>query len=215
MMKISVAEKLARLIKDYPNLIRCQPEIAAAFYAMRDCFTMGGKLLVCGNGGSAADSEHIVGELMKGFQLRREIKAEDRKRLQAAYPDNGEYLANKLQSALAAFSLVSQTALNSAFSNDIDPDMIYAQQIYGYGKQSDVLVAISTSGNSANIVNAVMVAKVFAIKTVGLTGETGGRLKDYCDILIRVPAWETFRIQEYHLPIYHTLCAMLEDEFFR
>jgi D-sedoheptulose 7-phosphate isomerase len=203
-----------RLFIRFPELIVCQEALFDAFSALRECYTAGGKVLVCGNGGSAADAEHIVGELMKGFQLRRKIKREDREKLKLSAPGSFEYLAGNLQGALPAFSLVSQTALLSAFGNDIAPDMVYAQQVYGYARKGDILIAISTSGNSPNVIHAVMVAKAFEAGTIGLTGEEGGRLKEFCNILIKAPARETYKIQEYHLPIYHTLCAMLEVEFF-
>ena len=203
------------LIENRPELKNCKSSIEQAFNLLKQCYTYQGKVLVCGNGGSAADSEHIVGELMKGFRNVRRICDENKERLQDEFPEDAEYLSSNLQGALPAISLVSQSAVFTAFINDVAADMIYAQQVYGYGKSGDVLIGISTSGNSKNVVNAIKVAKAFGIRTLGLTGENGGMMDKICDVNIKVPAKETFRIQEYHLPIYHALCAMLEAEFFK
>jgi len=202
------------LLTRFPELIICREAIGKAFSVLRQCYAAGGKVLVCGNGGSAADAEHITAELMKEFQLNRRITLADREKLQQTSFENIEYLANHLHRTLPTVSLVSQAALLSAVSNDLAFDMVYAQQVYGYARPGDTLVAISTSGNSPNIVNAVIVANAFGVNTIGLTGETGGRLHGLCHVLIAAPAKETYLIQEYHLPIYHTLCAMLEAEFF-
>jgi D-sedoheptulose 7-phosphate isomerase len=174
----------------------------------------GGKLLICGNGGSAADSEHIVGELMKGYLSKRPLPDPVRQRFSAVFPDDGAYLADHLQGALPAISLVSQSSLLTAFANDVAADLIFAQQVYGYGRPGDVLLAISTSGNAANVVRAIQVARVQGLKSIGLTGRDGGALKTLCDLAIRVPADTTPTIQEYHIAVYHTLCALLEEEFF-
>lgn len=170
--------------------------------------------MVCGNGGSSADSEHIVGELMKGFILKRQVLQSDLDKLNSLYPDDGSFLAANLQRALPALSLSSHTALTSAFVNDICPNMVFAQQVFGLGRTGDALLGISTSGNSANVLNAMKVAKLMCIKTIGLTGGDGGILASLSDVAIIAPAVETYRVQEYHLPIYHALCAMLENEFF-
>jgi D-sedoheptulose 7-phosphate isomerase len=170
--------------------------------------------MTCGNGGSASDAEHIVGELMKSFKLKRPVTDAQREALVAAFPVDGTYLAGHLQRGIRAISLVSQSSLSSAFINDVAPDMVFAQQVFGYGSAGDVLLAISTSGNSKNVVNACKVAHTFGIGTIGMTGEHGGKLMEICDVTIRVPACETFRVQEYHLPVYHTLCAMLEMDMF-
>ena len=170
--------------------------------------------MVCGNGGSAADSEHIVGELMKGFLKKRQISEKEKDKLKSLFPGEWDYLSKNLQGALPAISLVSHPALSSAFINDVAADMVFAQQVYGYAKAGDVLLGISTSGNAKNVANAVMVARAAGMKTIGLTGGKGGFLQSLCDVTIRVPADETFKIQEYHLPVYHALCAMLEEEFF-
>jgi D-sedoheptulose 7-phosphate isomerase len=173
---------------------------------MEASFASGGKLLVCGNGGSAADADHIVGELMKGFYKKRSLPAEEASKL-------GEY-ARYLQGALPAIALTQHAALSTAFLNDVNPEMGFAQQVYGYGRDGDVLLGISTSGNSKNVCNAVRVAMNLGIKTIGLTGRKGGRLSEISDVCIGVPADITADIQELHLPIYHTLCAMLEELFF-
>ncbi len=213
-MKKQVDEIFQQLLSRNPDL-RVQGEnILKAYEIIKESYQNGGKVLICGNGGSAADSEHIVGELMKGFMLRRPIGYETRDKLQKLFPDDGQYLADNLQGALPALSLVSHSAISSAFINDVQADMVFAQQVYGYGKQGDVLLGISTSGNSANVINAVKIAKSLEMKTIGLTGETCSKIKKLCDVTICAPDTETYRIQEYHLPIYHALCAMIEEDFF-
>jgi len=206
---------------DFPGFLRnnselkiCEEDIIRAFVLIRDCFKNNGKLLICGNGGSAADSEHIVSELMKGFRLKRELTLDDENKLKEAFPDDSGYLINHLQRALPAISLASHTAFMTAYANDEEPDMVFAQQVYGYGRKYDVLLALSTSGSSANVVNAVKTAKAFGLSVVGMTGRSGGKMKDLCDVCIRVPANETYHIQQYHQAIYHALCALLEDDFF-
>ena len=198
----------------YPDLDPCLNSVERAFRLLESSFSQGGKLLICGNGGSAADSEHIVGELMKGFELKRPIPEEVKRELTRAFPEEGSRLAEHLQSALPALSLVSQSALLTAVANDVAADMVYAQQVYGYGTQGDVLLAISTSGNSPSILNALRVARVRGLSTLGLTGKSGGQMQNLCDVAIRVPSAATLEIQERHLPIYHTLCLMLEQTFF-
>jgi len=205
---------LDRLIANYPDLAVCRAEIQAAGELLLACFRGGGKLLVAGNGGSASDSEHIVGELMKGYRLKRPIPAAARQRLASAWPEHGLYLADHLQGALPAISLVSQAALITAFANDVAADMIFAQQVYGYGRPGDVLLAITTSGNSPNILHAARVARALDLRVVGLTGRGGGALKPLCDVTIGVPAEGATDVQERHLPIYHALCADLEAAFF-
>ena len=171
---------------------------------MLDTYKKGGKILVCGNGGSASDADHIVGELMKGF-------LKDRKVTDERIPQE---LREKLQGALPAISLCAHTSLMTATMNDNDADMIFAQQVYGYANENDLLIALSTSGNSKNVVNAVKVAKALGVKVIALIGETGGVLKGLADITICAPSTETYKIQEYHLPIYHYLCAKVEEEIF-
>ena len=195
---------LNELFERYPALQICEKDIEDALKLLIDTYKNDGKVLVCGNGGSAADSEHIVGELMKGFVLQRPVK-DDR------VPHN---LACKLQGALPAISLVSQSGVLSAFINDVEPDMMYAQLVYGYGKEGDLLICISTSGNSKNCVSAAEVAKCIGVKVLSLTGEKESRLSQISDCTVKVPDTETFKVQEYHLPVYHFLCAMTEKYFF-
>lgn len=207
-------ETIAALVARYPDLESCGSDVERALDVLRDAFAGGGKLLVCGNGGSAADSEHIVGELMKGFYSRRPLGAEARTRLADLGSADGGYLSDNLQGALPAISLVSHTALTTAIANDVAPDMVFAQQVYGFGRPGDALLCISTSGDSANVVRAAQVGKAFGLGVVGLTGAAGGRLAEWCDVCVRVPHTEVSRVQERHLPIYHALCQALEREYF-
>ncbi|MDR1981538.1 MAG: SIS domain-containing protein [Tannerellaceae bacterium] len=213
-MKESTREELELVFNHFPELSVCKETISSAFGYMLACYRNRGLIMTCGNGGSASDAGHIVGELMKGFKLKRPITPEQRQRLEASCAGDGGYLADHLQGAIPAISLVSQTAISSAFINDVAADMVFAQQVFGYGKTADLLIGLSTSGNSANVVNACKVAKALGMKTIGFTGEQGGILSGICDVTITVPAHETYRVQEYHLPIYHALCAMLEKEVF-
>ena len=192
------------LLTRYPALASCEEAIRAALDLIVDTYRRGGKVLVCGNGGSAADSEHIVGELMKGFMLKRPVSD----------PRIPEDLREGLQGSLPAISLPSQSGILSAFANDVDPQMVYAQMVYGYADEKDLVIGISTSGNSANVVNAMRVAKAVGASTLALTGEKASRLSALCDVTVRVPACETYQIQEYHLPVYHYLCAAAEACFF-
>ncbi|MBR5202176.1 MAG: SIS domain-containing protein [Clostridia bacterium] len=196
---------MKELSERYPKLNVCATDIEKTLALMVDTYKNGGKILVCGNGGSAADADHIVGELMKGFKLPRKVTDE-------RIPQN---LREKLQGALPAISLCSQTSLMTAIANDNDAAMIFAQQVYGLGKENDLLIAISTSGNSKNVINAVDVAKALGVKVIALTGETGGELKQFADVTICAPSTETYKIQEYHLPIYHYLCAKVEEYFYK
>lgn len=198
----------------YPDLAPCLGDVGRAFELLKSCYERGGKLLLCGSGGSAADCEHIVGELMKGFKLARALPEGARAALAEAFPDEGSYLGDHLQGALPALSLVSQTSLITALANDIDAELIYAQQVYGYGRPGDVLLGISTSGGSPSVLHALRVARAMGLHTLGLTGEGGGAMKGLCDVAVCVPERETLRIQERHLPIYHALCEMLEQAFF-
>lgn len=213
-MKANAIEILNSLFTRYPQLVICRQNVERAFHVLEDCYTAGGKVLVCGNGGSAADSEHIVGELMKGFVKRRPLTPEETGLLKAAFPDEGAHLSAGLQRALPAISLCSQTALMTAIGNDISLDMVFAQQAFGYGKRGDVLIGLSTSGNAMNVVNAVKVAKAFGLTTVGITAAGGGLMEKICDITILLPETETYKVQELTLPLYHTLCLMLEYSFF-
>ncbi|MDR6552231.1 SIS domain-containing protein [Paenibacillus qinlingensis] len=210
-----MSQILDQLIVKYPELETCLLDIQRAVELISDCYRGGGKVLVCGNGGSASDSEHIVGELMKGFMSKRPISSQIREQLEKCYPGEGHFLADHLQGALPAISLVSHTALATAFSNDVSAETVFAQQVYGYGVKGDVLLGLSTSGNSANVVRAIQVAKVQGLTAIGLTGQSGGRMNELCDVTIRVPSDRTPDIQERHLPIYHAICMLLEEEFFQ
>lgn len=192
------------LYERYPELMECKEEINEALELLTSTYRKGGKVLVCGNGGSAADSEHIVGELMKGFLLKRPVSDE-------RIP---ERLRSGLQGALPAISLPSQSAILSAFINDVVPEMMYAQLVYGYAKEDDLVIGLSTSGNSKNVVNAIEIAKCLGAKTLSMTGSRESRLSELSDVTIRVPATETYKIQEFHLPVYHYLCAEVERRFF-
>ena len=205
---------LEELLERYKALTCVKEEILKAYEILESCYENGGKLLIAGNGGSCADAEHIVGELMKGFVKRRAVSDEFAKKLTEADPERGKELAQKLQGGLPAIALTGHPGLSTAFLNDVDGDLIYAQQTYGYGKKGDVLLGISTSGNSKNVMYAMAAAKALGMKTIGLTGKDGGQLKTAADVAIVVPESETFKIQELHLPVYHALCLMLEERFF-
>jgi D-sedoheptulose 7-phosphate isomerase len=206
---------LDKLMKNHPPLDGLRVDILSAYELIKKCYLHGGKVLVCGNGGSAADAEHIVGELMKGFLLNRKMNKEQQQKFQEIDPDDADYYIKYLQGALPAISLISHSALLTAFINDQDPNMVYAQQVFGYGREGDVLIGISTSGNSKNIIHAIKVGKILGLKTIALTGSRGGAIARLCDVSIKAPSEETYRIQEYHLPIYHALCAMVEQFFFK
>ena len=205
---------LNKLLNRYPQLTVCTDELKKVAAALVDCYQNGGKLLLCGNGGSCADCDHIVGELMKGFLKKRPLSSVQKDEMMHNSPLLDDVLLNKLQGGLPAIALPSVTALNSAFCNDVDPELIYAQAVLALGNKNDVLIAISTSGNSKNVVAAAKVAKGLGITVVALTGNKGGMLKDCSDILIAVPETETYKVQELHLPVYHYLCAAVENEFF-
>lgn len=202
------------LIKRYPALDREKDAIWQAYVVMKECYLNKGKLLVAGNGGSASDSEHICGELMKGFRLKRRISQELTEKLIGIDTEIGKELAENLEGSLPAIPLVSQAALSTAYINDVGSDGVFAQQIYGVGCEGDVFVGISTSGNSKNIVQAAVLAKAVDIKVIALTGQTGGKLLDYSDVCVKVPEMEAYKVQELHLPIYHCWCMMLEKDFF-
>ena len=209
-------ETIIELTARYPGLAGCAAEIEKAGEILIEAYRNGGCLFTCGNGGSAADSDHIVGELMKGFLKKRPVPAEFREKL-AAY-DDADFLANHLQGGLPAVSLHSQSALLTAFANDVDASMMYAQTLYAMGKSGDVLLAISTSGNTKNVVNAAKIAKAMGIRVISLTGakpcRLDGLLTEPADCAIHVGDTETYRVQELHLPVYHWLCAKVEETFF-
>lgn len=214
MAKEKTLAVIDHLIERYPALSAMEEPLKAAAETIVDCYKSGGKLLICGNGGSAADAEHITGELMKGFLLPRRLSEEKQKQLMEACPEDAAYLIDNLQEALPALSLVNPIALGTAFANDQAPDLVFSQQVFGLGKKGDVLIAISTSGNSQNVLYAAQVARAFGISVIALTGMGGGKLRSLTDILLAVPDKETYRIQELHLPIYHALCIAAEQEFF-
>jgi D-sedoheptulose 7-phosphate isomerase len=195
---------LKELLERYPQLKECEEQIKSAMELIRNTYKNGGKVLVCGNGGSCSDSEHIVGELMKGFKLMRPVTDE-------RIPED---LRAGLQGALPAISLPSQTGILSAFINDVDPEMMYAQLTYGYATDKDLLIGLSTSGNSKNVVNAARVAKAVGAKALAMTGKKESNLSEICDACIRGPETETYKIQELHLPVYHYLCAQIEADHF-
>lgn len=201
MYKVTDAKEL---ISRYPILAECENDIEKAAELMIDTYKNGGKILVCGNGGSASDSEHIVGELMKGFLKKRPVT--DRR-----IPEN---MRDNLQGSLPAISLPSQCGILSAFINDVDPKMMYAQLVYGYAKPEDLIIGLSTSGNSENVVNAIKVAKAMGMKAVAMTGIKESKMSEISDVTVKVPDTETFKIQELHLPVYHYLCAKTEDYFY-
>lgn len=205
---------LDELIERYPKLKCCKHDIWNAYESLRDMYQNNGKLLIAGNGGSAADAEHMVGELMKGFVLPRALSQDDQQSLEKANLQMGRELGQKLQGALPAIALGGHVALSTAFLNDIDATYGFAQQVYGYGQNGDIFLGITTSGNSANVLYACVTAKAKGMKTIALTGKDGGKIKNMADVVIVVPEEETFKIQELHLPIYHCLCLMLEEKFF-
>lgn len=205
---------LDNTIERYPVLKVCKKEIEAAYNCIVSCYEKGGKLLICGNGGSATDSDHIVAELMKGFMKKRVLPEQIRKRLLNNDPEKGKILAEYLQGSLPAIALTNHNSLNTAFSNDVNPELVFAQQVMGYGKKGDVLLAISTTGMSKNLVYAAYLAETLDIKTIAMTGQSESLLSEMCDHCIRVPEKSTPLIQELHLPVYHTICAILEEHFF-
>ncbi len=205
---------IQNLIKRYPLLASVEDKIGQAYEILETCFQNDNKLLVAGNGGSCADAEHIVGELMKGFKKSRKLPEDFAGKLKEIAGEQGEVLADSLQGALQAIALHNHQGLNTAFMNDINGDYMYAQQVYGYGRREDVFLAISTSGNAKNIMAAAAVAKAKGMRIIALTGKDGGELGKIADCAIIVPNQETYEIQEYHLPIYHCLCLMLEERFF-
>jgi D-sedoheptulose 7-phosphate isomerase len=196
-----------KLLQRCPQLVDCRSDVEKVFAIMRDCFQKGGKMLLCGNGGSAADAEHWAGELLKGFIRPRILPQNDKRVLP-------KELGIKLQGSLPAIPLTGFTSFNTAFANDVDPQLAFAQLVWGLGRPGDILVGLSTSGNARNVCAAMQAAKARGLYRIGLSGRSGGRLNQHCDLCIKVPAEETYLIQELHLPIYHCLSMMLEDEFF-
>ncbi len=205
---------LELLTQRYPALAVCEDALRAACEAVIACYTAGGKLLMCGNGGSCADSDHIAGELLKGFLKMRPLSDEQIAGMQEKCPALDTETAKKLQGGLPAIPLTAMAALFTAFCNDVDPALVYAQQVLAMGKPGDVFIGISTSGNATNVAAAAKVAKAQGLTVIGLTGEKGGALRELADICIRVPETETYKVQELHLPVYHCLCATVEEHFF-
>ncbi len=210
----NVTGYIDELIERYPVLKENKNSILNAYSIIEQSYINNGKLLIAGNGGSAADSEHIAGELMKSFKLNRNVSSDFAQKLISVDADRGKLLAENLQRTLTAIPLVSHSALSTAYINDVDGLGVFAQQLFGFGQKGDVFLAISTSGNSENVLRAAVVARAMDIKVIGLTGKQGGKLAEIADETIQVPETETFKIQELHLPVYHCLCLMLEERFF-
>lgn len=205
---------LTDLLNRYSKLQPLKEQVAAAAETIIEAYKNGGKVLVCGNGGSCSDADHIVGELMKSFEGRRPLAKELQDELISLSPETGKMLAEKLQHGLPAISLTVHQSLITAIANDISGEVIYAQQVVGWGNKGDVLIGLSTSGNSQNVIDAMIVARAKGLKTIGMTGETGGKMREWSDVLINVPQRRTAYVQELHLPVYHALCMLVEIEFF-
>ncbi|MCD8195585.1 MAG: SIS domain-containing protein [Lachnospiraceae bacterium] len=214
MLDSKLEKHIELLLSRYPILTPIRQDIEQAYLIMEECYLHDGKLLIAGNGGSAADSEHIAGELMKRFKLSRPVSPEMRKKLISVDMERGAALADNLEQPLMAIPLVAHEALTTAYINDVDGLGVFAQQLLGYGRAGDVFLGISTSGNSKNILNATVVARASGVKVIGLTGADGGELAKASNVSVIVPETETYRIQELHLPIYHCWCMMLEEHFF-
>ena len=217
-MKRELDERLKKhidlLLERYPILLSIKESIIDGYLILEESYKKGGKLLIAGNGGSAADSEHIVGELMKAFKKPRKLSYEYKEELINTNQELGNVLAENLQGALPAIALDGHFALTTAYMNDCEPLLYFAQQVNGYGNKDDVFLGISTSGNSKNILYAATVAKAKGLKIIGLTGKKDSKLSEFSDVCVKVPQLETYMIQELHLPIYHCWCLMLEDNFF-
>ena len=214
MLKAATVQEIDSLMERFPALLPLRDNLLRCIEELVETFTHGGKLLICGNGGSAADSLHITGELMKSFVKKRHISESVATCIREAYPDEAEYYISNLQGALPTISLVSEIALMTAYGNDNTADLVFAQQVFGYGKPGDALLAISTSGNSGNVLHAAKIARVLGVKVISMTGEGGGKLQSLSDVLLDVPCRITNQVQELHLPMYHTICLALETELF-
>ena len=213
-MEEKLSTHIDLLIERFPSLIYCKQDLIKAYELLETSYSNGYKLLVCGNGGSASDSEHIVGELMKEFKLKRKVLASQADAMKAIDPEMGSILAKHLQGALPAITLTAHSSLTTAFMNDSEPVLVFAQQVNGYGRPGDCFLGISTSGNSSNVLYAAITAKARGLKVLGLTGGRENKLQQFADVCIHVPETETYKVQELHLPVYHTLCMMLEEHFF-
>lgn len=214
MLEQGIGHHLDVLMERYPKLVSVRQDIIDAYFIMEECYSHDGKVLIAGNGGSAADSEHMAGELMKRFEMSRDIPEDFARKLEEADPIRGVWLSKALEQVLTAIPLVAHEAMTTAYINDVDSCGMFAQQLYGCGRKGDVFLGISTSGNSENVLNAAVVAKAMGIKVIGLTGNTGGELAKVADAAVIVPEERTYMIQELHLPIYHCWCLMLETSFF-
>ena len=214
MLDVNLLAHMDLLISRYPQLSGIRQDMIAAYQLMEECYVNKGKLLIAGNGGSAADSEHMAGELMKRFKKQRPVTKEFSERLKNVDPARGVILSKNLEPALCAIPLVSHEAITTAYINDVDGLGVFAQQLFGFGREGDAFIGISTSGNSQNVLNAAVVARAMGIKVVSLTGANGGELAEVSDVTVKAPETETYMVQELHLPIYHCWCLMLEDKFF-
>lgn len=213
-MEKRIQKHVDLLVSRYPMLEACKDDIIEAYIVLKECYENDKKLLIAGNGGSAADSEHIAGELMKRFKILRRVPDEFAKKLKEIDLERGEKLSRNLERGLMTIPLVAHESLTTAYINDVDGLGVFAQQLYGFGRPGDVFLGISTSGNSKNVMNATVVARALGMKVIGLTGALGGELATVSDVVIKVPETETYMVQELHLPVYHCLCLMLEDYFF-
>lgn len=198
----------------YKIMSHLRDPVAEAIAVIIRCYSDGRKILICGNGGSSAEADHFAGEMMKSFEMKRPLDNSFKNRLKSISVERGKYLAEMLEHALPVISLSSQTALTTAIANDTDPSLIFAQQVIGFGDEKDVLIALSTSGNSGNIIDACITAKALNMNVIGFTGKTGGRMKKYCDILVNVPETRTALVQELHLPVLHAICQIIESHFY-
>lgn len=213
-MKNSTINEINVLIDRYPCLESLKEQVVESVNVILNSYNCGGKILVCGNGGSAADSLHIVGELMKSFVLSRKLSQDLQNKLRCSYPDCADYYIENLQGAAPAISLVNEIGLITAYGNDNAPDLAFTQQILGYGRAGDVLIAISTSGNSENVIHAARIARIIGMKVISFTGQGGGKLAELSEVLLDVPSEITYQIQELHLPVYHAICLAIEQELF-
>ncbi len=214
MLKEHSLHEVDILIERYPLLAPMRQQVIATAELLINCYRSGGKILVCGNGGSAADSLHMVGELMKSFVLKRTLPPALQLALKEQWGETADYYIDNLEATIPAISLVNEVSLMTAYSNDKAADLVFAQQVLGYGKPGDVLICISTSGNSTNVLHAAKIANTLGVHVISMTGERGGKLRKMSEILLNVPSNTTYQIQELHLPIYHTICLMLEAELF-
>ena len=207
-------DKMKELFQRYPALVSCEESLNAALSAMEKTYRNGGTILLCGNGGSCADCDHIVGELMKGFLSLRPMDDATKRALTERCTEDGAKMAERLQRGIPAISLAAHAGVMTAFSNDVDPDLVYAQLVYAFARPHDLVMGISTSGNSKNVVAALKMAAAMGLSNVGLTGGKDCAMDSICDVTVKAPETETFKVQEYHLPIYHYLCAALEETLF-